>query len=70
MDFENISFVGTTQAIDSGKGIRIIVSGGVEQSFFFEEAETLLDELEKAGVSVVTLRKWITKREPGAQRSP
>jgi hypothetical protein len=63
MDFENTSFVGPTQAMDAGNGIRVIVSG-VEQSFFFEEAEALLNELEKAGVSVVTLRKWITKRKP------
>jgi pyruvate-formate lyase-activating enzyme len=62
MDFENISFVGTTQAMDARNGIMVIVSG-VEQSLFFEEAEALLNELERAGVSVVTLRKWITKRE-------
>lgn len=64
MDFENISFVGTTQTMDAGNGIKVIVSGGVEQSFFFEEAEALLNELEKAGVSVVRLRKWVTKRKP------
>jgi hypothetical protein len=63
MDLENISFVGRTQATDAGNGIKVVVSG-VEQSFFFEEAEALLNELEKAGVSVVTLRKWITKRQP------
>jgi hypothetical protein len=64
MDLENISFVGTTQAMEVVNGIKAIVSG-VEQSFFFEEAEALLNELEKAGVSVVTLRKSITKRKPG-----
>jgi len=66
MDFENISFVGTTQATDARNGIKVVVSGGAEQFFFFEEAEALLNELEKAGVSVVTLRKWITKRKAGA----
>jgi hypothetical protein len=67
MDLENISFVGATQVADAGHGIKVIVSG-VEETFFFEEAEALLNELEKAGASVVTLRKWITKRKPGAEK--
>jgi hypothetical protein len=68
MDLETISFVGATQVADAGNGIKVIISG-VEETFFFEEAEALLNELEEAGAPVVTLRKWITKKNRALKKS-